>query len=84
MGWASGSPLAEEVWESVRKYIPEKDREIVAGKVVNAFMDMDCDTIEEAETLWADANLLLCYECGQYVLSEDVDNESCKDCKNKI
>jgi hypothetical protein len=57
MGWASGSELAEEVWELVREYIPKRKREQVAKDLVNIFEDHDCDTMEEAELLMEDAGL---------------------------
>lgn len=55
MGWASGSSLAESLWNRVRKYIPEKDREEVANLFVSEFRSFDCDTLDEAETLWLDS-----------------------------
>jgi len=58
MGWASGSSLAEEVWCLVRGFIPADKREKVAREVVDAFRDMDCDTMYEAETLMDDADLV--------------------------
>lgn len=58
MGWASGSELAERVWDDVRTCIPsEIDRRTAAKRVIEAFEDMDCDTIGECEQLVKDAGL---------------------------
>jgi hypothetical protein len=57
MGWASGSDLAESVWKAVRIFVPVKERKTVAVSIVRAFEDHDCDTLDEAETLIADAAL---------------------------
>lgn len=51
MGWASGSQLAEEIWEVVGKHIPSKNKKQVAKKLIDLFEDSDCDTIDEAEDL---------------------------------
>ena len=58
MGWASRSELAEEIWDVVRSLIPVETRRKVARLIVRAFEDRDCDTLDEAETLIADADLL--------------------------
>lgn len=55
MGWASGSELAENVWLLVREYVPEGKRPRVAKQLIEAFRDHDWDTVDEAETLAADA-----------------------------
>ena len=57
MGWASGSELAEDVWDVVRPFIPMEERKKVARSIVQAFENRDCDTLDEAETLIADAGL---------------------------
>lgn len=57
MGWASGSELAEDVWDTVRKYIPVKNRRRVARKIVDLFEQQDCDTIHECEKLMNDAEI---------------------------
>ena len=57
MGWASGSDLAESVWKAVRIFVPVKERKTVAVSIVRAFEDHDCDTLDEAATLIADADL---------------------------
>jgi len=55
MGWARGSELAEVVWNLVRDYIPVDRRPKIARRFIDHFEDMDCDTIDECETLCADA-----------------------------
>lgn len=55
MGWASGSELAESVWLLIREYVPEEKRPRVAKQLIEAFRDHDWDTVDEAETLAADA-----------------------------
>ena len=55
MGWASGSSLAEKVWVVVRPFVPTEDRREVARHIIDCFEDEDCDTMDEATTLWKDA-----------------------------
>lgn len=55
MGWAGGSQIAGDVWKLVRFYIPRKERERIANQIVDIFEQHDCDTMDEAEQLMADA-----------------------------
>lgn len=56
MGWAGGSELAERLWLLVREHIEsDDDRRKIALEFIDAFEDEDCDTIDEAENLCADA-----------------------------
>ena len=57
MGWASGSQLAEDVWDIVRPVVPQKNRKELAIEIVRLFEDHDCDTLDEARTLMEDADL---------------------------
>lgn len=57
MGWASGSSLAETVWRIVRIHIPKANRQRVAKGIVDAFEERDCDTMEEAESLYEASGL---------------------------
>lgn len=59
MGWASGSQIAEDVWDTVRKHIPVKNRKRIAREIVSIFEDADCDTLEECDQLMEDAELVL-------------------------
>lgn len=49
MGWSSGSELFNEVWGTVREYLPEKKRAEVCAKVIGQFTDMDWDTLDEMD-----------------------------------
>ena len=55
MGWGSGSCLAEKVWQIVSPYLPEELKPKIAKRICEAFEDMDCDTLEEAEELYKTA-----------------------------
>ncbi len=57
MGWASGSELAASIWDTVRPFIPKEKRKEIAIQIVRDFKCFDCDTLYEAETLVADADL---------------------------
>jgi hypothetical protein len=57
MGWASGSQLAEDVWEAVRPHLSEDVRRMVAIEIVGLFEGYDCDTLCEAQTLVVDSGL---------------------------
>ncbi len=57
MGWASGSQLAEDVWQAVRTFVPQGNRKTVARRIVGLFEEHDCDTLDEAESLVSDAAL---------------------------
>jgi hypothetical protein len=57
MGWASGSELAEDVWEAVRPYVVEEHRRDLAREIMSLFEDHDCDTLYECDLLVADAEI---------------------------
>lgn len=57
MGWAGGSGIASDVWDLVRKYVPDNQRKTVALKLIDVFEDNDCDTMNECERLMKDAGL---------------------------
>lgn len=63
MGWASGSMLAEEVWDAMRPLIAKDKRKKAAGKIIDLFEECDCDTIYEAERLVKDAGRERDYYC---------------------
>jgi len=52
MGWASGSELAANVWDTVKDYIPEGSKYDVAKSLLRAFRGFDCDTLDEADELY--------------------------------
>lgn len=47
MGWASGSELAQEVWDLFEDIIPSGEEKQYALKLVDMFENMDCDTLSE-------------------------------------
>lgn len=55
MGWASGSELAENIWNLFRDFVPKDTRKQIALKLINLFKGRDCDTIDECEQLCKDA-----------------------------
>jgi len=55
MGWCRGSEIAENVWTTVRRFVPTCSRQQVARKIIDIFENHDADTMEEAEQLWQDA-----------------------------
>jgi len=79
MGWASGSSLAENLWDLVREHIPEKKRTKVAQAFIDEFESMDCDTIMECETLCLDAYGEC--DCGNVLSSKDA--ELCWSCEDE-
>ena len=57
MGWTSGGGLAADVWDAVRDAIPPSKRRKCARRIILAFEDEDCDTLDECEDLIADAGV---------------------------
>ncbi len=54
MGWCSGSQLAEELWEEIKKHIPKKKRQKLAKKIYDMFCDLDADCWDQqSDSLWA-------------------------------
>lgn len=47
MGWASGSEIADSVWDEFQKYIPNDKKGKVALELVGLFESNDCDTMQE-------------------------------------
>lgn len=46
MGWCSGSNLADEIYNKIRKYIPKDKRKEIATMIYNMFCDQDADCWE--------------------------------------
>ena len=46
MGWASGSNLLDEIAEIVMKRVDPEYRQDIAERLIEAFEDDDCDTID--------------------------------------
>jgi hypothetical protein len=78
MGWSSGVELAEKVWEIVKKEIPQYERARIARELVSAWLDMDCDNIDEAEDLYKESG----YEFELLLEESEFNGESvsCKRC----
>lgn len=55
MGWASGSYLAQDLYDEIRKLIPHKNRQKVAEKIIDAFERHDADDWEHGCQLWRDS-----------------------------
>lgn len=85
MGWASGSELAEEIWDIVRPYIPNGDqgRKLIARDIIEAFENHDCDTMDECEQLQEDAQLpQTCWDCGEEFDYGTLNSDGlCKECE---
>lgn len=48
MGWASGSGLFADIAEVIADTVAdEDDRRIIYEAIIEAFMDRDCDTLDE-------------------------------------
>ena len=45
MGWSSGAQVLDEVWAEVVEFIPKKNQEEAAKRVVDIFLNYDADTI---------------------------------------
>lgn len=52
MGWASGSIIAEVIWDLIKNEIPKNKQKKIAQKLIDIFENEDCDTIYEAEELY--------------------------------
>lgn len=52
MGWASGSYLAETIWDEIKDILPDAKKDELAVKIYNAFCEADADDWE-----WGEGNL---------------------------
>ena len=71
MTW-NGSIIAENIWEIVKDYIPEEEKQNIAQKIVELFEQEDCDTIDDAEDLYETAY-------PESVMLEDGDDDDFED-----
>ncbi len=54
MGWSNGPEIGEYVWNTVKKYIPEEDKQKVAKKIYDKFNEYDADDWSmDEDSLWA-------------------------------
>ena len=49
MGWASGSEIAQKLWNKIEQYLPEKVKKELALDITNFFESEDCDTMQECD-----------------------------------
>lgn len=71
MGWASGSYLAQDLWEDIRKVVKDKeDRKKLARSVISNFMGQDADDWDMNHRLFKDAGF-------KFVPAEG-DSEGCR------
>ena len=52
MGWASGTDVADGVWEAVKEYIPDDKKKEVANNIIDVLEDQDWDNVQESEELY--------------------------------
>ena len=71
MGWASGSALAEDIWEAVAPHLRSKAvRQEVARAIIDAFEYVDCDTLDECEDLCEAAGRVYDEEAEEYLYKD--------------
>lgn len=79
MGWGNGVYVAEDIWVSIKKYVPEKYKQKVARIIVESVEAHDCDTIQDSEILTKACKFKECTECG-YRLKDKSKTKLCEDC----
>lgn len=53
MGWASGSSIAEGVWQAAKKHLKTpRDQYEFAEKLIELFEEHDCDTLAGETTFY--------------------------------
>lgn len=57
MGWSAGSQLGEELYLTVRDYIPEEKRKEIATAFYDAVCDLDADDWSGDSQLEIDADI---------------------------
>lgn len=69
MGWASGSYMAEDMWDNIKKFIrPKYTQPTVARIIVDAFEDGDADD----------------WSCGKDSLYETAYPEKCQELEEEL
>lgn len=81
MGWASGSSIADSVWDAIKKYIPKDKKLEVAKDIVEIFENQDCDTMHETQ-LW-DIVKKKCPKCKGEGCIESDDLADCDKCNGE-
>lgn len=82
MGWAAGSGLGCDIWDKIREYIPEEDRQEVARFIYDSVCDLDADDWDGESQLEIDAQVpLACWNCGEeHQLTELNEDRLCAAC----
>ena len=57
MGWSAGAELGEELYLTVRDYIPWRDRKEIAKTFYDAVCDLDADDWDGTSQLEIDAEI---------------------------
>jgi len=47
MGWASGSELAQNLWDDIKKILTDEQKKKVKQAIIKNFENQDCDTMED-------------------------------------
>jgi hypothetical protein len=55
MGWASGTTICIDAWETVREYTLDEKRPIALSKLVISLQQQDWDCEDEIENEWPEA-----------------------------
>ena len=55
MGWSAGRHLADRVWRAIKDAVPESELDRVCQAIAEAFLDLDCDTLDELDNPIGDA-----------------------------
>lgn len=64
MGWATGSCLAEQIWNDIKDILPEDKKDRIAIKIFNAFEEYDADD-------WSSDKDGLFYIWAKYHMTDD-------------
>lgn len=87
MGWASGSRLADEIWDLVEGYVPDEKKAELAVLIIDEFESMDCDTMYETGmyefALKNDDDFAVKVVVNGLYGGED-DNDIMEDCVNEL
>lgn len=84
MGWAAGSELGQGIWDKVREYIPEEDRQEVAMYIYDAVCDLDADDWSGDSQLEIDAKIPLeCWNCGEEFTADELEDGLCNKCNEE-
>ena len=80
MGWCSGSELAENIYNEIRKFIPEHKRKEIAKKIYDEFCNYDADDWTFSNLTEDSGEVILCPECKQKTWADCLENDMCEEC----